>query len=68
MFGMIFHPHCTFLMKQNKSDVADIVCEFHAFQNGAENRTVKLKVAEVMEKVTNFYQGHCRRNLHVFFN
>ena len=44
-------------MKQNKSDVTDIVCEFHAFQNCAENRMVKLKVAEVMEKVTNCYQG-----------
>ncbi|XP_053393948.1 UNC5C-like protein [Mercenaria mercenaria] len=43
-----FHPHCTFVMKPKKPTVADIVCEIEAYQNGAENNSAKLKIAEKM--------------------
>jgi len=36
--------------------VTEIVCEVHVYQNGAENRMAKLKVAEIMEKVNRCQQ------------
>jgi len=53
-----FHPHCTFLIKQSKSSVTDIMCELHSYQNGAENKVVKMKVAEIMAMVSGLLL-HC---------
>ncbi|KAH3858906.1 hypothetical protein DPMN_101550 [Dreissena polymorpha] len=43
-----FQPHCTFVMRQKKTTVYEMICEFHVHQAGDDNRFAKLKIAEAM--------------------
>ncbi|KAH3858905.1 hypothetical protein DPMN_101549 [Dreissena polymorpha] len=43
-----FQPHCTFVMRHEKTTAYEIICEFHVYQAGDDNRFAKLKIAEDM--------------------
>ncbi|KAL4238720.1 Unc-5 C [Mactra antiquata] len=45
-----FHPHCTMVIKPKTTNVSEIMCEIHAYQNGEDNNKAKLRIAEQVQQ------------------